>query len=64
MSEPTGGRGRFEVDPLSDHPVGPDDLGNVVMHGVGFVARGWRWAGGRVRRLVGHRADSSGGPLQ
>jgi hypothetical protein len=53
MSEPTHERRRFEVDPLADHPVGPDDLGNVVLHGVGLVARGWRWVGRRVHRLVG-----------
>lgn len=43
----------FEPDPLADYPVGPDDLGNVVVQGLGFLSRGWRWIRGRTRALYG-----------
>ena len=33
----------WTTDPMTNFPVGPDDAGNVVMHGIGFVVRGWRW---------------------
>jgi hypothetical protein len=34
---------RHAVDPLTDYPVGPDDAGNAVLHGLGLLARTWRW---------------------
>lgn len=38
----------WNTDPTHDYPVGPDDAGNAVMYGIGFVARGWRWLVSKV----------------
>ncbi len=36
-------RVEWPTDPMTNYPVGPDDAGNVVMHGIGFLVSGWRW---------------------
>ena len=41
--EPGQRRPAWNADAAADYPVGPDDAGNAVMHGVGFVVAGWRW---------------------
>jgi hypothetical protein len=38
------------VDPLADYPVGPDDAGNAVLHGIGLLSRAWRWFVAKLRR--------------
>lgn len=43
-------RDRVEPDPLADYPVGPDDAGNAVLHGLGLLSRAWRWVVAKVRR--------------
>jgi hypothetical protein len=45
-------RAGWETSPVVDHPVGPDDAGNAVMVGVGFVVSGWRWLVGKVTRTT------------
>jgi hypothetical protein len=45
-----GRRAEWDADPLTDHPVGPDDAGNAVMVGLGFVARAWRWLATKFSR--------------
>lgn len=42
------GRSEWNVDVTTDYSVGPDDAGNFVMHGIGFLVTGWRWLVGRV----------------
>jgi hypothetical protein len=46
----------WDTSPLADYPVGPDDAGNAVMHGLAFVQRCWRWLIAKVTR----RADGTG----
>jgi hypothetical protein len=41
---------QHEVDPLADYPVGPDDAGNAVLHGIGLLSRAWRWFVAKLRR--------------
>jgi len=36
-------RAEWNTDPMADYPVGPDDAGNAVMHGIGLLVSGWRW---------------------
>lgn len=36
-------KAEWDANPLVDYPIGPDDAGNAVMHGVGFIVSGWRW---------------------
>ena len=43
-------RSRWNVDPAADYPVGPDDAGNAVMVGIGFLVRGWRWLVAKVAK--------------
>ena len=33
----------WDTDPIRDYPIGPDDAGNAVMHGIGLLVSGWRW---------------------
>jgi hypothetical protein len=40
----------WDTSPLVDHPVGPDDAGNAVMVGLGFIAHGWRWLTNKLTR--------------
>jgi len=37
----------WATDPLANYSVGPDDAGNIVMHGIGFLVKGWRWLAGK-----------------
>ena len=39
----TSGRSGWRTDPTQDIPIGPDDAGNAVMHGIGLLVAGWRW---------------------
>ena len=41
-------RSEWNTDPTTDYPVGPDDAGNAVMHGIGLLVCGWRWITGKV----------------
>jgi hypothetical protein len=43
-------RSEWNPDPMMDYPVGPDDAGNAVMHGIGLLVSGWRWFAGKVSR--------------
>jgi hypothetical protein len=43
-------RAEWNTDPMADYPVGPDDAGNAVMHGIGFLVGGWRWFVSKVSR--------------
>jgi hypothetical protein len=47
-------RTTWNADPLTDHPIGPDDAGNGVMVGLGFLVSGWQWL--RARFGSGDRA--------
>jgi hypothetical protein len=38
----------MEHGPATDYPVGPDDAGNAVMHGVGLLVSGSRWITSKV----------------
>ncbi|MEQ1874951.1 MAG: hypothetical protein ABL953_14655 [Ilumatobacteraceae bacterium] len=49
--ERTKKRSGWNADPTMDYPVGPDDAGNAVMHGIGFLVRGWRWVVGKIKRV-------------
>lgn len=40
----------WDPDPTSDYPIGPDDAGNAVMHGIGLLVGGWRWITGKVTK--------------
>ncbi|MCX6522211.1 MAG: hypothetical protein NTZ21_16255 [Actinobacteria bacterium] len=31
------------MEPTADFPIGPDDAGNAVMHGIAIVTATWRW---------------------
>jgi hypothetical protein len=43
-------RSEWISDPMTNYPVGPDDAGNVVMHGISFLVSGWHWLVGRFER--------------
>jgi hypothetical protein len=43
-------RAGWETAPLVDYPVGPDDAGNAVMVGLGFIVSGWRWLTRKITR--------------
>lgn len=44
-------RRRWQTDPTADYSVGPDDAGNIVMHGIGLVVSAWR---ALVSKIRGH----------
>lgn len=46
-AQPEERRSEWKVDPTTDYPVGPEDAGNTVMHGIGFLVTGWRWVVGK-----------------
>ncbi len=53
MAEPTkpdADRRTWNTEPTIDHPVGPDDAGNVVMHGIGMLVSAARWVRGKLTR--------------
>ncbi len=41
-------RSGWNADPAMDYPVGPDDTGNAVMHGIGILVNAWRWLVAKV----------------
>lgn len=43
-------RTEWNTDPMVDYPVGPDDAGNTVMHGIGLLVSGWRGFVGKLSR--------------
>lgn len=50
QTDETGKRSEWNTDSLADYPIGPDDAGNFVMHGVGFLVSGWRWITSKLSR--------------
>jgi hypothetical protein len=44
--QPRRGRSEWNADTTTDYPIGPDDAGNAVMHGIGFLVSGWHWLAG------------------
>jgi hypothetical protein len=46
-------RVEWNTDPAADYPIGPDDAGNAVMHGVGLLVGGWRWFVGKLSNRTG-----------
>ena len=48
VEQPGQGRSGWNADATMDYPVGPDDAGNAVMHGLGSLIRGWRWLVGTI----------------
>ncbi len=43
-------RSRAQVEPTADFPIGPDDAGNAVMHGLAIVTAAWRWLTSKLAR--------------
>jgi hypothetical protein len=46
--EPARRRSEWNTETTTEYAVGPDDAGNVVMHGIGFIVTGWRWLVGKI----------------
>ena len=58
-AQPGPGRSEWNVDPTTDYPVGPDDAGNAVMHGIGFLVTGWRCLFDKIRTYFESNPDES-----